>query len=177
MGGCIAPFIFSPLTENKGRRIALMLASAITLVGTILQAAAQDEAMFVLARIIMGIGTGGSGITGPVYLSETFPYNWRAWGVGLLNDMYFIGGIVAAGVCLGASNLEDTWSWRIPSLIQSIFSIFCIIIVGLFFLLRSRLGLMRSRFLSFLKAPDGLQIKDTLRKRTKSLPLHTLTVI
>jgi len=53
-----------------------------------LQTAAQNVAMFVIARIILGFGTAVSGIAAGVYLSETFSSRYRAWGVGLLNDFY-----------------------------------------------------------------------------------------
>lgn len=71
-----------------GRRPAILWGSIITLVGVILQTAAQDIAMFVVARVVLGFGAAISGTAGSVYLAETFPSRWRAWGVGLLNDFY-----------------------------------------------------------------------------------------
>jgi MFS family permease len=47
--------------------------------------------MFVIARVLIGFGTSASGVSGPVYLAETLPVKWRAWGVGVFNDFYYVG--------------------------------------------------------------------------------------
>lgn len=90
IGGCFVP-IWGPVTDKLGRRPALLWAAVITVVAVVLQAAAQDIAMFVIARILIGFGTGASGLTGPVYLAETLPLHWRGWGIGLFNDGYYVG--------------------------------------------------------------------------------------
>ncbi|KAJ3908296.1 general substrate transporter [Lentinula edodes] len=79
--------------------------------------------MFVIARIVLGFGINASGLSGPAYLAETLPLHWRGWGLGLFNDLYYVGGLIAAGVTYGTSFMESTWAWRIPSLIQGVFSI------------------------------------------------------
>ncbi|KAK6073296.1 hypothetical protein SCUP515_06908 [Seiridium cupressi] len=100
IGGFLGPIFSGVLTDKFGRRPAIFHGSAITLIGVILQTAAQNIAMFVVARIILGFGSAISGIAGGVYLSETFPSRWRAWGVGLLNDFYYVGALIAAGITL-----------------------------------------------------------------------------
>lgn len=69
----------------------MFYAALITVIAVILQTAAQNIAMFVIARILIGFGTSASGVTGPTYLAETLPVKWRAWGIGLLNDFYYVG--------------------------------------------------------------------------------------
>jgi MFS family permease len=88
IGGALGPLFSGVICDRLGRRPAIFWGSVITLVGVILQTAAQNVAMFVVARIILGFGSILSGVAGAVYLSETFPSQWRAWGVGLLNDFY-----------------------------------------------------------------------------------------
>lgn len=88
IGGALAPLCAGIMCDRLGRRPAIFWGSVITLVGVLLQTAAQNMAMFVVARIILGFGSVLSGIAGGVYLSETFPSQWRAWGVGMLNDFY-----------------------------------------------------------------------------------------
>ncbi|KAI9686887.1 MAG: hypothetical protein M1822_002640 [Bathelium mastoideum] len=39
------------------------------------------------------------------------------------------GGLIAAGVTYGTFVLDSTWSWRTPSLIQGVTSIFCIVVL------------------------------------------------
>ena len=82
-----------------------------------------------VARIILGFGNAVSGIAAGVYLSETFSSRYRAWGVGLLNDFYYVGALLAAGITLGTGKWLNTWAWRAPSLIQGIFSVLCIVIL------------------------------------------------
>ncbi|KAI1385596.1 putative hexose carrier protein [Hypoxylon trugodes] len=117
------------LTDRLGRRPAIFWASVVTLIGIIIQTAAQNIAMFVVGRIILGLGNAVSGVSSGVYLSEAFPNRWRAWGVGLLNDFYYIGALIAAGITLGTGQWQSTWAWRLPSLIQGIFSLLCIVIL------------------------------------------------
>lgn len=88
IGGFLGPLVSGVMADKLGRRPAIFWGSVLTIVGVILQTAAQNIAMFVVARIILGFGSAISGIAGGVYLAETFPSRWRAWGVGLLNDFY-----------------------------------------------------------------------------------------
>ena len=88
IGGFFGPLVSGIMSDRLGRRPTLFWGSVVTLIGVLLQTAAQDIAMFVVARIILGFGIAVSGIAGAVYLSETFASRWRAWGVGLLNDFY-----------------------------------------------------------------------------------------
>jgi MFS family permease len=88
IGGFWGPIFSGIMSDRLGRRPTLFWGSVITLIGVLLQTAAQNIAMFVVARIVLGFGGAVSGIAGAVYLSETFSSRWRAWGVGLLNDFY-----------------------------------------------------------------------------------------
>ncbi|KAI0130037.1 putative sugar transporter [Xylariales sp. AK1849] len=129
IGSCLGPPISGIMADRLGRRPTIFWGTSLTLIGVILQTAANGIAMFVVARIVLGFGSAVSGIAGGVYLSETFPSRWRAWGVGLLNDFYYVGALIAAGITLGTGQWQSTWAWRAPSLFQGIFSLLCIIIL------------------------------------------------
>jgi len=88
IGGALGPPVSGIMADRLGRRPAIFWGSALTLIGVLLQTAAQNVGMFVVARIILGFGSAISGISGGVYLSETFSSRWRAWGVGMLNNFY-----------------------------------------------------------------------------------------
>ncbi|KAB5531441.1 MFS sugar transporter-like protein [Coniochaeta sp. 2T2.1] len=129
LGGCIAGFVWGPVTDAIGRRPSLFWAAILTLIAVVLQTAAQNVGMFIFARILIGFGTTASAITGPAYLAETLPWKSRAWGLGIFNDFYYVGGLVAAGVTFGTAEMTSTWAWRLPSLIQGVFSLGCILIL------------------------------------------------
>ena len=74
IGGCLAGVSWGKVTDALGRRPALFWAAFITIVAVILQTAAQDIAMFVVARILIGFGTSASGLTGPAYLVKSLVY-------------------------------------------------------------------------------------------------------
>ncbi|KAF2710633.1 putative hexose carrier protein [Pleomassaria siparia CBS 279.74] len=129
IGGFFGPMFAGIIADRLGRRIAIFWGCVITLVGIVLQTAAQNITMFVIGRVLIGFGTAVDGIAAGVYLSETFPTRWRAWGVGLFNDFYYVGALIAAGITLGTGRWQSTWAWRAPSLFQGIFSVICIMIL------------------------------------------------
>lgn len=129
IGGILGPMVAGVIADRLGRRPAMLWSSFIAIVGVIIQTSAQNIATFVVGRIIIGFGAAASGIAGGVYLSETFHNRFRAWGVGSLNDFYWIGAILAAGITLGTGSWTSTWAWRAPSLIQGVFSLCCILIL------------------------------------------------
>lgn len=88
IGSILGPLFAGVAADRLGRRPAIFWGTLITLMGVVLQTAAQNIAMFVLARVMLGFGAQISGVAAGVYLSETFPNRWRAWGVGLLNNFY-----------------------------------------------------------------------------------------
>ena len=124
-GGCFS-FLYSRIPDWIGRKWALFYGAAITIVGVALQASAQNVAMFVIARFIIGFGTGATAIVVPVYLAETLPVRYRAWGLGLVYTAWYVGGLIASGTTYGTAKMQSTWAWRLPSLLQGLFSILCI---------------------------------------------------
>ncbi|KAF2448732.1 putative sugar transporter [Karstenula rhodostoma CBS 690.94] len=129
IGGFFGPMVSGIMADRLGRRPTIFWGCLLTIIGIILQTAAQNIAMFVVARIILGFGSIVAGVASGVYLSETYPSRWRAWGVGLLNDFYYVGALIAAGITLGTGQWQSTWAWRAPSLFQAIFSVLCIIVL------------------------------------------------
>ena len=91
IGGCVAGVTWGKVTDILGRRPALFWAALISVFAVILQTTAQNTAMFTVARVLIGFGTSASGLSGPVYLAETLPLHWRAWGLGIFNDCYYVG--------------------------------------------------------------------------------------
>ncbi|KAJ5777042.1 MFS sugar transporter-like protein [Penicillium odoratum] len=129
IGGAVAGFFNGLMCDCFGRRLTLFYASCITLVGIAIQSAAQNIGMFLAGRFIIGFGVGISSTASPTYLSETVPAKWRAFTLGLFYDIWYVGALIAAGVTYGTATIDSTWAWRIPSILQGLFTIICIVIL------------------------------------------------
>lgn len=57
--------------------------------------------------------------------------DFRAWGLGLIYDAWYVGGLIASGTTYGTAKLHSTWAWRLPSLLQGLFSMLCIVMLFL----------------------------------------------
>lgn len=64
-GGCLS-LLYSQVPDWIGRKWALFWGALLTLIGVIIQAAAQNIGMFVFARFLIGFGTGATAIAVPV---------------------------------------------------------------------------------------------------------------
>ncbi|KAK1495205.1 uncharacterized protein CCOS01_15044 [Colletotrichum costaricense] len=129
MGGILGAFLMQPVPDYFGRRRAILVASVITVIGIILQAAAQNIAMFIIARIIVGIGSAISNGAAPTLLGELLPARKRGRILGLFFSCFYVGSLASAIVNYGSQNIQSTWSWRLPSLLQFVPSLLAVILV------------------------------------------------
>ncbi|KAF9769529.1 hypothetical protein IL306_013053 [Fusarium sp. DS 682] len=119
------------LLDKFGRKNGMLLAAIISLTGIALQSAAQNIAMFIVGRFILGCGVGLSSIACPTYASEVAPTKYRPLMLGFYYDIWYFGGMVAAIVTYGTSQIDSTWSWRLPSLFQVLPSFLCLAMLPL----------------------------------------------
>ncbi|GMH27301.1 hypothetical protein Nepgr_029144 [Nepenthes gracilis] len=110
--GLVASLIASPVTRNYGRRTSIICGGLSFLIGATLNAAAQNLAMLLLGRIMLGFGIGFGNQAVPIYLSEMAPTHIR----GALNIMFQLAttlGIFTANMInYGTSKLEPS-GWRL----------------------------------------------------------------
>ncbi|KAL3481567.1 hexose transporter [Aspergillus californicus] len=129
MGGILGAFLMQPVPDYFGRRPAIYIAAVVTAIGIILQAAAQNIAMFVVARIIVGIGSAVSNGAAPTLLGELLPPRNRARVLGLFFSCYYVGSLASSVVNYGSQNIDSTWAWRLPSLLQFLPSLLAVFLV------------------------------------------------
>ncbi|WWD17593.1 hypothetical protein CI109_102034 [Kwoniella shandongensis] len=129
IGKIIGLSVAGLMTDRLGRRPTLFWSSIVSIVGIMIQSFAQNIGMFVAGRAILGAGACWAAVASATYLTETFPARWRAWGVAILQNFYYVGALIAAGITLGTGKIQSTWAWRIPSLIQAVFAFSCIVIL------------------------------------------------
>ncbi|WOO79092.1 Lactose permease [Vanrija pseudolonga] len=119
--GNILGLPFAPyVSDLLGRRNALILACTIMIVATIIQTAAKNVGMFIAARGLIGFGLSFANIAAPVLITELAFPTQRGPITSLYNSCWFLGAIVAAWTTYGTFRIQNTWSWRIPSLLQGL---------------------------------------------------------
>lgn len=95
-----------------------MAGSLIMVVGAILQGFSYHIAMYIIARMLLGVGILFAIISGSALIGELGYPKERPILTSLFNASYFIGAIIAAGISIRTVEVAGDWSWRIPSLLQ-----------------------------------------------------------
>lgn len=108
----------SYVADRFGRRFSVAIGSLLVIVAAIIQVAVQHHWVFFGARVVSGIGVGFSQTAAPLLIAESAHPCQRRTLTGLYNAVWFCGSITAAGVAFSTLALENTWSWRIPCLLQ-----------------------------------------------------------
>lgn len=77
VGSSIGAFGAGRLADSIGRRGVMKLAAILFLASALLAGAAGSSVIFILARIVGGLGVGAASVISPVYISEVVPANVR----------------------------------------------------------------------------------------------------
>jgi MFS transporter, SP family, sugar:H+ symporter len=97
VGSAIGAFVAGRLADRIGRRGVMMLAAVLFLVSAILAGAASSSELFILARILGGLGVGAASVISPVYISEVTPANIRG-RLSSIQQVMIITGLTGAFV-------------------------------------------------------------------------------
>ncbi|KAL1836770.1 hypothetical protein VTJ49DRAFT_4688 [Mycothermus thermophilus] len=111
------PFI-PTVSQRLGRRWTILVASFIMCMGAGLQAGARNSDMFLASRWVLGFGIPFAIVNASSLIGELSYANERPIMTSLFNASWFVGAIVAAGTTYGTFQMESTWAWRLPSLLQ-----------------------------------------------------------
>lgn len=113
LAGLTATFFASYTTRRLGRRLTMLIAGCFFLAGVAFNAAAQDLAMLIVGRILLGCGVGFANQAVPVFISEIAPPRIR----GALNILFqlnvTIGILFANLVNYGTNKIKGGWGWRL----------------------------------------------------------------
>ncbi|KAK1762537.1 MFS transporter [Phialemonium atrogriseum] len=118
IGAVLALPVVPYVNDRFGRKHSITIGSVIILIGVVLQTASVHIAMFLISRLLLGMGIPFC-ISGASQLIAELAHPREA-GVlnGLFNESWYVGAILAAGTTLGTFSMPNDWSWRIPSLVQ-----------------------------------------------------------
>jgi len=94
-----------------------------------IQTASQSFGMFIGARFLIGFGLTFAANAAPMLVTELSYPKYRAPLTSTYNSLWYSGAIVAAWATFGTFKIHNSWSWRIPSLLQAIPSILQVIFV------------------------------------------------
>ena len=114
LGVPLAPWI----SQRFGRRWSIMIGSIVMVVGSIIQTFSQHVGMYIVARLILGVGILFCIISGAALIGELGHPKERAFLTSLFNSSYFLGQITAAAIAIRTPDIAGDWAWRLPSLLQ-----------------------------------------------------------
>lgn len=77
-------------------------------------------AMFLVSRILIGFGFIFANACAPMLIGELAHPKERQVVTSLYQSSWYFGSVVAAWITFGTFNIPSNWSWRIPSLLQTI---------------------------------------------------------
>ncbi|KAJ4849178.1 Sugar transport protein 13 [Turnera subulata] len=113
LAGLTATFFASYTTRQLGRRPTMLIAGLFFIGGVVLNAAAQDLAMLIIGRILLGCGVGFANQAVPLFLSEIAPTRIRG-GLNILFQLNVTIGILFANlVNYGTNKIKGGWGWRL----------------------------------------------------------------
>jgi sugar porter (SP) family MFS transporter len=113
LAGLTATFFASYTTRRLGRRLTMLIAGVFFIIGVCFNAAAQDLAMLIAGRILLGCGVGFANQAVPVFLSEIAPTRIRG-GLNILFQLNVTIGILFANlVNYRTAKIKGGWGWRL----------------------------------------------------------------
>jgi SP family galactose:H+ symporter-like MFS transporter len=104
--------IAGPAADTYGRRLMILIAAAVFIVGALVSAAAPGVEVLVLARVVIGIAIGLASAAAPVYISEVAPPESRGRLVSFFQLAVTIGILIAYLVGLAFDGIEG-WRWML----------------------------------------------------------------
>ncbi|KAF2102989.1 general substrate transporter [Rhizodiscina lignyota] len=133
--GCFfGALLASWVADKLGRRIGLMIAAVVTIVGVVIQAASSGSvpAMYI-GRLVAGFGVGAASMIVPLYISESAPRAIRGGLTGIYQQLYIAcGTMLAFWVNYGSiQHLKGKATYVVPLTMQSLPAICLLVFISL----------------------------------------------
>ncbi|KAJ6802400.1 putative sugar transport protein 13 [Iris pallida] len=112
LAGLTSTFFASYTTRRLGRRLTMLIAGVFFLVGVIFNGTAQNLAMLIVGRILLGCGVGFANQAIPLFLSEIAPTRIRG-GLNILFQLNITIGILFANLVNYGTAKIHPWGWRL----------------------------------------------------------------
>lgn len=116
-------FFAGRLADALGRPRAIAIGSFIFSLGAALEAASVHVAMFVVGRVVEGIGEGLYLGTLVVYICEVAPPRHRGALTTAPQLLTTLGLMTGFFTCYGSANIPSSFSWRLPFLLLAAYAL------------------------------------------------------
>ncbi|MDE3247948.1 MAG: aromatic acid/H+ symport family MFS transporter [Bacteroidota bacterium] len=127
-GMMLGSFLIAPLGDRFGRKKIFLLSLALIATGMLLVAYCHQYRIFLLLRLVTGLGIGGILPALASVATENSSERWKDFNVGLVQAGWPIASIITGIVC---AYVIPAWGWRIVFVFAGSFSLLMLIVVGL----------------------------------------------
>jgi sugar porter (SP) family MFS transporter len=124
IGGVIPFLTLSWIGDRFGRRLPTALGSLVIIVGVLVEFFATSLDMYIGGKIVLGIGSGLVQMTAAVLVTELSHPKERVQVTTFYNTSIVLGYVIGAWATYGCFRIPSQWSWRLPTLIQIVPSVY-----------------------------------------------------
>ena len=119
ISGALTSLVGGILADRYGRTRMIALGSLIFGIGAALETTSVHLAMFIIGRLIKGVGQGTFLMTVYVLVAEISPAKRRGTVTNITQIMISSGIVLGYFICYGTQVLAGSLSWRLPLAIQA----------------------------------------------------------
>ena len=101
-----------------GRKKGLLVGYFFIFLGALLQTFTPNSAGFIISRFFLGQPSAWWGGLAPILITELAYPTHRGFLTALYNSGWYVGSALAAWTTFATRNIDSTWAWRIPSVVQ-----------------------------------------------------------
>lgn len=128
LGALVVSPITGLLADKFGRRVIIIAADLLFVVGALWQALTTSVSGMVIGRTVVGFAVGGASLVVPLYISELSPSAFRGKLVTLSTLLITLGQMVAYFIGYALSQQPGSWRWMVglgaaPAVLQFSFMI------------------------------------------------------
>ncbi|XP_047962425.1 inositol transporter 4-like isoform X1 [Salvia hispanica] len=111
------------INDKFGRRISILVADVLFLIGAVVMAIAPSPWVIILGRIQVGLGVGMASMTAPLYISEASPHRIRGALVSTNGFLITGGQFLSYLINLAFTHAPGNWRWMLgiaglPAIVQ-----------------------------------------------------------